>query len=82
MSDTVYPVDAATDHDVVITSAVTDPDDEILKPDTTAAYLRVSLPTVMTLIHDGNLKAARVGRQFRIRKSWVHEYLDRAAGAA
>jgi excisionase family DNA binding protein len=55
--------------------------DEVLRPDGTAKYLRVSLPTVMDLIHSGDLKAARVGRQWRIRQQWIFEYLDRAANA-
>lgn len=56
--------------------------DEVLRPDSTAAYLKLSLPTVMDLIHSGDLKAARVGRQWRIRKQWIFEYLDRAAASA
>jgi excisionase family DNA binding protein len=67
-----------------IDAVATDPtaDDEILRPDGTAAYLKLSLPTVMDLIHSGELKAARVGRQWRVRRSWIHEYLDRQAVSA
>lgn len=47
--------------------------------------LDLSAPTVRELIYSGALPAARVGRgrgQWRIRKSWIDLYLDRAAAAA
>ncbi len=69
-------IDVAPDPTAVVA------DDEILRPDGTAAYLKLSLPTVMDLIHNGDLKAAKVGRQWRVRRTWIHEYLDRQAVTA
>ena len=39
--------------------------------------MRVSNMTVYRLIRSGDLKAARVGRGYRIRESEVDAYLDR-----
>jgi excisionase family DNA binding protein len=41
--------------------------------------MRVSNMTVYRLIRGGELKAARVGRGYRIRESEVDAYLDRGA---
>lgn len=56
--------------------------DEVFRLDGAAAYLQISLPTITDLIRRGDLRAARVGRQWRIRRSWINEYLDRATAAA
>jgi excisionase family DNA binding protein len=44
-----------------------------------AGIMRVSNMTVYRLIRAGDLKAARVGRGYRIRESEVDAYLDRGA---
>jgi excisionase family DNA binding protein len=62
----------------------TDPD-PVLDPPRVAETLGVCLDTAMTLIRKGELRAARVGRgrgQWRVRRSWINEYLDRASEAA
>jgi excisionase family DNA binding protein len=56
--------------------------DAILETDGAATELGVSMPTLMELIHSGELRAARIGigrRRFRIRRSWIFDYLDRAS---
>ncbi|MBV8980825.1 MAG: excisionase family DNA-binding protein [Acidimicrobiia bacterium] len=42
--------------------------------------MRVSNMTVYRLIRAGDLRAARVGRGYRIRESEVDAYLDRSVG--
>ena len=42
-----------------------------------AAVLRVSTMTVYRLIKAGNLRAARVGKSYRIREDDVDRYLER-----
>lgn len=57
----------------------TDPD-PILDRTAAAAVLGVHMDTLMALVRSGELRAARVGRgrgQWRIRRSWIHDYLDR-----
>ncbi|HVG84278.1 MAG TPA: helix-turn-helix domain-containing protein [Vicinamibacterales bacterium] len=67
------------------TTIATDDDapehDEVLGTEGAAAYLAISLPTLMDLIRSGQLKAARVGRQWRIRRSWIDAFLENAAAA-
>lgn len=59
-----------------------DPEGEILNVHAARAYLQISLPTLMDLITSGQLRAARVGKQWRIRRTWIHEFLDNAAAQA
>ena len=65
-----------------VTVEPADDTDEIRGPEAGADYLKVSLPTFMDLIKTGQLRAARVGRQWRIRKVWIYEFLDNAAASA
>ncbi|SHR63509.1 DNA binding domain, excisionase family [Mycobacteroides abscessus subsp. massiliense] len=65
-----------------IAVGLADDTDEILSPETGADYLKISLPTFMDLIKTGQLRAARVGRQWRIRKVWIYEFLDNSAASA
>jgi len=44
-----------------------------------ASHLRVSKMTVYRLVHDGELKAVRVGKSFRILESEVSAYLRSAS---
>ncbi|AUN38633.1 hypothetical protein ASU32_00255 [Tsukamurella tyrosinosolvens] len=61
-----------------VTEATVDADPILTAPEAAEA-MRVHLQTVQALIRRGELRAARVGRVYRIRKSWLDEYLDRAA---
>ena len=45
--------------------------DEILTPDEVADILKVSKKTVLRLVHDGTLPAAKVGRAWRFRRQDV-----------
>ncbi|OBB53131.1 helix-turn-helix domain-containing protein [Mycolicibacterium fortuitum] len=69
-----------------IAVTATDPDteavDEVLGREEAANYLKISLPTFMDLIKRGELRAAKVGRQWRIKRSWIEEYLENAAAAS
>ena len=51
--------------------------DRLLTVHEVAGIMRVSNMTVYRLIRAGELKAARVGRGYRIRESEVEAYLDR-----
>ncbi len=42
-----------------------------------AKLLRVSIPTVRQLIENGELKATRVGRQYRISEDDLNEFINR-----
>jgi excisionase family DNA binding protein len=53
--------------------------DRLLTVHEVAAIMRVSNMTVYRLIRAGELRAARVGRGYRIRESEVDAYLDRGA---
>ena len=53
--------------------------DRLLTVHEVAGIMRVSNMTVYRLIRAGELKAARVGRGYRIRESEVDAYLDRSA---
>lgn len=52
--------------------------DRLLTVHEVAGIMRVSNMTVYRLIRAGDLRAARVGRGYRIRESEVDAYLDRA----
>ena len=59
--------------------------DPILTVPAAAELLGVSFPVAMDLVRDGRLKAARVGNgrgQWRVRRSWIYQYLDSAAVVA
>ena len=53
--------------------------DRLLTVHEVAGIMRVSNMTVYRLIRAGELKAARVGRGYRIRESELDAYLDRGA---
>lgn len=46
-----------------------------------AELLRVSQPTVLRMIDDGDLRAIRVRTQWRIRRSDLDEYLQRGGSS-
>ncbi len=47
----------------------------LLTPKETADVLRVSLPTIRRMIHDGRLKAIKIGNLFRIKESEINRFL-------
>ena len=53
--------------------------DRLLTVHEVAGIMRVSNMTVYRLIRAGELRAARVGRGYRIRESELDAYLDRGA---
>jgi excisionase family DNA binding protein len=53
--------------------------DRLLTVHEVAEIMRVSNMTVYRLIRAGELRAARVGRGYRIRESEVNAFLDRGA---
>jgi excisionase family DNA binding protein len=54
-------------------------DDRFLTVQEVADLMRVSTMTVYRLINAGELRAARVGRSYRLRTGEVDAYLDRGA---
>lgn len=56
-----------------------DANDDIFTPSTAADYLHINVRTVRNFIRDGRLRAARVGRAYRIRRAWLDEFVDRNA---
>jgi putative molybdopterin biosynthesis protein len=53
--------------------------EEILTTKEVMEYLKVTRPTVFKLIKTGQLKAAKVGRDYRIYKSDVDNFLEKAS---
>lgn len=49
---------------------------DILNLNETADYLRVSKQTVYNMIKDGRIKAYKVGREWKILRSDIVEYLE------
>lgn len=57
-------------------------DDHLLTVAEVAALMRVSNMTVYRLIKSGQLPALRVGKNYRIRESDMHQYLDKGSVTA
>jgi len=53
------------------------PEEETLTIKEVARFLRVHQNTVYALIKGGSLEASRVGRQYRIKKTDLMNYLNR-----
>jgi putative molybdopterin biosynthesis protein len=53
--------------------------EEILTTKEVMGYLKITRPTVFKLIKTGQLKAAKVGRDYRIYKSDVDNFLEKAS---
>jgi excisionase family DNA binding protein len=49
----------------------------LLTTEEVVSYLRVNSRTVYRLIQSGDLPAVRVGRQWRVRRSDLYEWLER-----
>ena len=58
------------------------PDDAILTPEEAAAYLKVNPQTVYRNLRRGRLPGAKVGRQWRLRRSDLDRFLAGGASAA
>lgn len=56
-------------------------EDRLLTVHEVADLMRVSTMTIYRLIKTGDLRAARVGRSYRLRASDVESYLDRGMEA-
>lgn len=61
------------------TRLAVDAKDEIFTAPETAALMKCHIQTVQALVRRGELRAAKVGRTYRIRKSWIDEYLNSAS---
>lgn len=55
-------------------------EDRLLTVNEVAELMRVSNMTIYRLIKAGELRAARVGRSYRVRERDVDEYLAKGAG--
>jgi putative molybdopterin biosynthesis protein len=55
---------------------------EMYEPEAVADALRVGRATVYRLIRSGDLKASKVGRQYRISEASLNEYLGLEPQAA
>ena len=51
--------------------------DEYMTTEELAKALRVHVRTIMRIIERKQLKAVRVGRNWRMRREWVEEWLQR-----
>lgn len=54
----------------------------MLTPADVADEANVHVQTVLAEIHRGHLRAARVGRHWRIRREWLDEYLNSGGAVA
>lgn len=52
---------------------------DIMVPSEVAAYLGLDVDTVRDYIRRGLIKAAKQGRQYRVRKEWIVDYLEDSA---
>ena len=57
-------------------------DDKLMDTEEVANYLGVHQKTVMSLVESKQLKASKVGRVWRFRKSDVDKYLERRSNLA
>ena len=52
------------------------PDDTILTIDQVAAYLQVSAQTIYKWAQEGEIPAAKIGKEWRFRKRILDEWID------
>ena len=57
-------------------------DDRLMDTEEVANYLGIHQKTVMNLVESKQLKASKVGRVWRFRKSDVDKYLERRSNLA
>jgi len=50
-------------------------DDEVLTTDEAIEYLKISRPTFLKCIHQGRIKAIKVGNGWRVLKSELYRFL-------
>lgn len=75
----VFGNDEAQMIDRLVRAINTQPIDDILNLEETAAYLRVSNQTVYNMIRDGRIKAHKVGREWRFLRGDIIAYMDSAS---
>ena len=51
--------------------------DDLLTTEDAARVLHLHVGTVQRLARDGVIRAAKIGRQYRMRRSWLEEYIER-----
>lgn len=51
---------------------------DIIEPADAAEVMHVSTKTIYRLIRCGRLRACRIGRRYRIRKSWLLDLIEAA----
>ena len=56
--------------------------DQVMSTEEICKYLKLSRPTVLRLLHSGELRGAKVGAQWRILKSEVDAYLRGESGSS
>jgi excisionase family DNA binding protein len=52
---------------------------DLLQPQEVADYLGLNVRTVREYIAQGDIRAAKTGNRYRIRKEWILNYLDYAS---
>lgn len=52
---------------------------DVMTPQEVACYLDLHVKTIRAYIAAGDLKAARNGKYYMIRKQWVLDYLENAS---
>lgn len=57
-------------------------EERLMDTEEVATYLGIHARTVMKLVHNKQIKASRVGRIWKFRKSDVDEYLERTSNLA
>jgi len=52
---------------------------DVLTPEECASYLGLNVRTVRAYVRDGKLRAARCGKNYRIRRQWLVDFMMRAS---
>ncbi len=50
--------------------------EEFMSPEMLAKHFHVSIRTVIRLIERGDIRAVKVGRQWRIHRDWIQEWMS------
>jgi excisionase family DNA binding protein len=51
-------------------------EDQVLTSDEAMEYLRISKPTFLKFVHQGKIKAVKIGSGWRVLKSELHRFLS------